>query len=224
MELMRHSDSKLTTKTYTDAGLLPTAAAVRALPSLLRENGKWTSLGTLGIVPAGQSESPSVPCPARTDEPGTLMNTASGRDEALPVPLSPELPDGARCRVRTCQTPVEHQRLTEVGTPEGTLENGLRAGFEVCEVIRAWTKLPGVLRNAILSIVRSHVGDLSTNCGAKVAAARAPKGASSRAGAKPELPVCGQVGGRTSENSPPRKSARGKTKRSNKERKSGHAV
>jgi hypothetical protein len=42
--------------------------------------------------------------------------------------------------------------------------------------------------------------DLSTNrgsesaSGAKVAAARARKG-SSRAGAKPELPVCGQVGG-----------------------------
>ena len=107
---------------------------------------------------------------------------------------------GARCRVRTCQTPVEHQVVTERDTPQDTLEPGTRAGFEVCEVIRAWTKLPEVLRAAVLAIVRSHLGDLSTNrgsesaSGAKVAAARAPKGNSSRAGAKPELPVCGQVG------------------------------
>ena len=46
----------------------------------------------------------------------------------------------------------------------------------------------------------SRPGDLSINrgselaSGAKVAAARAPKGKSSGAGAKPELPVCGQVG------------------------------
>jgi len=34
MELMRHSDPRLTTKTYTDAGQLPVGAAVRGLPSL----------------------------------------------------------------------------------------------------------------------------------------------------------------------------------------------
>ena len=34
MELMRHSDMKLTTKTYTDAGMLPTDAAIAKLPSL----------------------------------------------------------------------------------------------------------------------------------------------------------------------------------------------
>ena len=34
MELMRHSDMKLTMKTYTDVGLLPTSAAIRDLPSL----------------------------------------------------------------------------------------------------------------------------------------------------------------------------------------------
>ena len=35
MELMRHSDMKLTMKTYTDAGMLPTAAAIKNLPSLV---------------------------------------------------------------------------------------------------------------------------------------------------------------------------------------------
>jgi len=36
MEIMRHSDIKLTTKTYTDAGLLPLAETVINLPSLTR--------------------------------------------------------------------------------------------------------------------------------------------------------------------------------------------
>jgi integrase len=35
MELMRHSDMRLTMKNYTDATLLPTAEAVNALPSYL---------------------------------------------------------------------------------------------------------------------------------------------------------------------------------------------
>jgi integrase len=35
MELMRHSDMRLTMKTYTDATLLPIAEAVNALPSYL---------------------------------------------------------------------------------------------------------------------------------------------------------------------------------------------
>ena len=35
MELMRHSDLRLTMKTYLDTSLLPIAAAVNALPSYL---------------------------------------------------------------------------------------------------------------------------------------------------------------------------------------------
>ena len=35
MELMRHSDMKLTTKVYTDAGKLPTSAAITSLPSMV---------------------------------------------------------------------------------------------------------------------------------------------------------------------------------------------
>ena len=33
MELMRHSDMRLTAKIYTDAMQLPTAAAIQSLPS-----------------------------------------------------------------------------------------------------------------------------------------------------------------------------------------------
>src|ERR1700688_3081514 len=36
MEIMRHSDMRLTSTTYTDAGLLPVADAVLKLPSLVK--------------------------------------------------------------------------------------------------------------------------------------------------------------------------------------------
>ena len=39
MELMRHSDIKLTMKIYTDAGQLPLADAVGRLPSMIRNDG-----------------------------------------------------------------------------------------------------------------------------------------------------------------------------------------
>ena len=77
---------------------------------------------------------------------------------------------------------------------------GCRAGFEICEVISAWPSLPEALRVGVLAIVRSHLGDLFTNrgsesaSGAKVVAGPAAKRKSSGAGAKPELPVCEQVG------------------------------
>ena len=48
MEVMRHSDIKLTTKTYTDAGLLPVADAVVKLPSLVRK-ARSTQIGTQSL-------------------------------------------------------------------------------------------------------------------------------------------------------------------------------
>ncbi len=46
MEVMRHHDIKLTTQTYTDAGLLPVADAVLTLPSLTSR----TQIGTQDLV------------------------------------------------------------------------------------------------------------------------------------------------------------------------------
>lgn len=39
MELMRHSDMRLTQKVYTDASLLPTFDAGASLPSLMNKDG-----------------------------------------------------------------------------------------------------------------------------------------------------------------------------------------
>ena len=59
MEIMRHSDIKLTTKTYTDAGLLPVSDAVINLPSLLATKPTSTQIGTQSLFRAGQDLSTS---------------------------------------------------------------------------------------------------------------------------------------------------------------------
>jgi integrase len=55
MELARHSDMRLTMKTYTDAAQLPLAATVRKLPSF-----NYTQIDTQTLVAGGQFVSPSV--------------------------------------------------------------------------------------------------------------------------------------------------------------------
>ena len=79
----------------------------------------------------------------------------------------------------------------------------LRRGFEICSVLAAWPSLSRSAQKQIILIVRGEEKDLSINGQmAEVAAARAPQGPSSRAGAKPELPVCGQVAAQTKDGSP----------------------
>ena len=59
MEIMRHSDMKLTAKTYTDAGLLPTTDAITRLPSL-HSSDQWTQIGTQNLFRKGQDQSTLV--------------------------------------------------------------------------------------------------------------------------------------------------------------------
>jgi integrase len=97
MELLRHSDVKLTTKIYTDAGMLPIWDAVEALPMF-----NDTQIDTLKLVAKGQSESAAVP----VKDHGPILLSAGGQSvspsESASVGESPEMADGARCRVRTC--------------------------------------------------------------------------------------------------------------------------
>jgi hypothetical protein len=86
----------------TDPSLLPTAAAIYGLPSLV----KWTEPNTLHNTPSIDAEglpvSPSVTSAANGESCGTLINTALGRDEAPVVAACHESQNGARYRVRTC--------------------------------------------------------------------------------------------------------------------------
>jgi integrase len=71
MELMRHSDPNLTTKIYTDAGMLPIWDAVGALPMF-----SDTQIDTPKLVASGQNVSAAVPI--KEDDP-VLLGTGSIR-------------------------------------------------------------------------------------------------------------------------------------------------
>ena len=101
MEAMRHSDMKLTAKTYTDAGMLPTREAICSLPPLLL-NGNCTPKRTPDLGADGHSVSPADTSPAKVDGAGTRMDTGFRHDSARLGTMSHETGDGARCRVRTC--------------------------------------------------------------------------------------------------------------------------
>src|SRR6202012_2803144 len=57
MEIMRHSDIRLTAKTYTDAGLLPVADAVLKLPSLTHKKTADSQIDSQDLFRAGQDQS-----------------------------------------------------------------------------------------------------------------------------------------------------------------------
>ena len=98
MELMRHSDIKLTMKTYTDAGLLPTAAAIQSLPSLLNganantpaDTPKYTPLDTPALGPEGHSVSLNGATAKNIDGTEPLINTGVGHNVAQNGKPSPE--------------------------------------------------------------------------------------------------------------------------------------
>ena len=55
MEAMRHSDIRLTTKTYTDTGLLPVSDAVAKLPSFLGSPEKDSQIDSQTLFRDGQA-------------------------------------------------------------------------------------------------------------------------------------------------------------------------
>ena len=85
MELMRHSDMRLTAKTYTDAGMLPVDATITKLPSLNGAVNPAPQLAPQSLVQTRPALSLVV---RETEVPhfaGTRMNTRFERDLALPV-------------------------------------------------------------------------------------------------------------------------------------------
>jgi integrase len=101
MEAMRHSDMKLTAKTYTDAGMLPTRAAICSLPPLLAQ-GDFSPVCSPDLGANGHSVSPADTQGETIDDAGTLMDTGFRNDSAQLGTMGHEKENGARCRVRTC--------------------------------------------------------------------------------------------------------------------------
>jgi integrase len=85
MEIMRHSDMRLTAKTYTDAGLLPVADAVLKLPFLGKREAAGTQIGTQDLFREGHDLSATG-----TTVPGIPLldlseNEQLGREKESPV-------------------------------------------------------------------------------------------------------------------------------------------
>jgi hypothetical protein len=99
MEAMRLSDIRLTTKTYTDTGLLPVSDAVAKLPSFLGSPKKHSQIDSQTLFREGQALS---------------INSTNGSKRKVPeiISLQESCPalsrldrkakNGARYRVRTC--------------------------------------------------------------------------------------------------------------------------
>lgn len=111
MEAMRHSDMKLTMKTYTDAAQLPVSDAVNALPDFVSPaNGDTakddtqtrTHIRTQSLGVEGLSMSPAGAHPENIIRPQTLMDTITERLLALSGADGHGSEENARCRVRTC--------------------------------------------------------------------------------------------------------------------------
>jgi integrase len=101
MELMRHSDMKLTAKVYTDAKMLPISETVAMLPNLLGDTAD-SQIDSQKLVPESPSVSMSVPLKSANPILLTTGDQVVSPSESASVPQSPKDADGARCRVRTC--------------------------------------------------------------------------------------------------------------------------
>ena len=103
MEVMRHSDMRLTSKTYTDAGLLPLADAVTKLPSFTDSDAVDSQSRLTKFVP-----SESLPCPSPSLTRRTMSIASILIKSHLFIfclclsRLDRTMGNRARCRVRTC--------------------------------------------------------------------------------------------------------------------------
>ena len=95
MEIMRHSDMRLTAKTYTDAGLLPVADAVLKLPYL----GKRGATGTQNLFRSDQDLSTTDTKTTDSAYFEVTDNQQDGQQKAGLVKTSQKVEDGARYRV-----------------------------------------------------------------------------------------------------------------------------
>jgi hypothetical protein len=99
MEIMRHSDMRLTSKTYTDAGLLPVADAVLKLPSLTHKKTADSQIDSQDLFRAGQDQS-SKGTDSTVGYYSELPSSESdGQEKVCPVKTSQKIGDGARYRV-----------------------------------------------------------------------------------------------------------------------------
>jgi len=92
MELMRHSDMRLTAKVYTDAGMLPTGDAVMMLPALVVVVGEQSDsqIDSQKLVTSGLSVSRPVQVLETANVAETLINRGFEAALSRAVPVCPK--------------------------------------------------------------------------------------------------------------------------------------
>ena len=90
MELMRHSDMRLTAKVYTDAGMLPTGDAVMKLPALVKGDEPDSQIDSQKLVTDGLLVSGPVQVLETANVAKTLMNRGFEADLSRAVPACPK--------------------------------------------------------------------------------------------------------------------------------------
>ncbi|MEY2486184.1 MAG: hypothetical protein QOH39_1832 [Verrucomicrobiota bacterium] len=101
MELMRHSDMRLTAKTYTDANMLPVSDAMASLMRFADKQND-SQIDSQNLVPESPALSSPVPITAGEPKLLTTGDQTFSPLESASVLVSPEEEENARCRVRTC--------------------------------------------------------------------------------------------------------------------------
>ena len=90
MELMRHSDMRLTAKVYTDAGMLPTGDAVMMLSALVMGEQSDSQIDSQKLVTGGLSVSRPVQVLETANVAETLINRGFEADLSRAVPGCPK--------------------------------------------------------------------------------------------------------------------------------------
>ncbi len=103
MEVMRHSDMRLTAKTYTDAGLLPVADAVLSLPALSPDKAADSQIDSQSLFREGHTLS-GVGTKAVEEACAEALRGQEDRRAVATVGTeSPKKENGGQNRIRTCE-------------------------------------------------------------------------------------------------------------------------
>jgi hypothetical protein len=99
MELARHSDMRLTMKTYTDVGQLPLAATVRGLPSI-----SDSQIDSQTLVADRPAVSPSVIGLKSIKVGKAIRNTGENHEKSFAVTVGHKSGNGGERGIRTPDT------------------------------------------------------------------------------------------------------------------------
>ena len=154
MELARHSDMRLTMKTYTDAAALPLMATVRRLPAF---DAKFddTQRDSQTLVAGGQFVSPSV-IGLKPIKVGKTVGNIDANHEASPaVTVGHQNENGGE---RGDSNPTISGENIKDSRADSRLDSRIQvvACPDLARVVTAWAKLPAPLKAAILAIVSSQ--------------------------------------------------------------------